>query len=1184
MALNTSRLVHSALKLRSCVLALVATGIGLSAHAQSPEETVEFDLPAKDLEQALKGFGVTADKQLLFATEIAEGRTTNGVSGEMAPMQALAMLLEGTGLAYETTSSDVILVKAADSEQRGASDSKNLTQTSVLMAQNQASPTTTTSTRSEEGGTGIVTGKVTDARTGANLKGAKVTIEGTGQWTSTNDLGEFRFSSVPIGSATLTVSYLGYAGQASVVDVRGDGTTQNFALRGGSEIEEILVWGTRSSRALSLNQERTAENSSSVVTADLLGNFSGTTISEALRRVPGISFQQDEFTGEGTNIIVRGLEPDLNTVKLNGLELPIGNGTGRSADLGNILADSVEKITVHKSLLPNQDSSGTGGLVEIETKSPLDRPRRFLRFLVENGQRADNFSEDLLLSGTAAATFGPSDNIGIGASIQFRDRKTQNVGYRAVLKVGQHLPLDETGGTAILSLSNIDPTQQFPFEEGIDSVYPTQADSSFGASQADTSALTLSGEWGIGGHTNLSVDYQILEKEQTTFYRGVNSTFGVGNPEIPVASLGGEIRRAAEWAGGASVLHVYSLNDGARDTTESISFRGRSDLDKWSIDYLFGHIEGKSDVPFLANYSLDNINLSNFDPGLVQPAATDPIEGRIISVYGVRQGSSYPLPLLTPDGFAFLNDEANYEYRTGTVNENRGKNDRTTAEIGLRRNFDWQTLKYVEIGAQWEDSSFRNAVDATFFNRSGNPTAASLGLEFDSADLSAIGVDGGFDVLSETAVARFWRTLPTLALLRDDISMGRLNPDPRLDRQGTEEEEFAAYLQGRIDIGKLEVIGGARLSRYDIRSMFLSAPFFFDENFVSDQEFSERFTRLVDEQVTQTTVLPRILVNYRYSDDLVLRAGFFESIARPQIGNLTTQENVNLVLAPFFGFNFDQPVLSIRRGNPDLKPARTDNYDLSLEWYHDQVGVVKVSAFYKRIDNLLQLNSQEGFDNLAGVTLPDDPRFQAENLPDNLFISLIIPANAADAATIWGIETAIEHQFTNLPKPWDGLGIFANYTFTESEKTVTESWGKPQFDSDGNSIGVVEATDTEIADVPFDQQPEHSGTFAITYNNSNIDASLAYTYQERRVSSFEPHSLSVYQDEVDSLDFRLEYRFDVGRSNARIYIEGLDLLKSTDDPSLETSMGGSDRTPRYVMSGNYFGGRSVNLGVTASFQ
>src|SRR3546814_18712815 len=64
----------------------------------------------------------------------------------------------------------------------------------------------------------------------------------------------------------------------------------------------------------------------------------------ALRRVPGVSFQRDGLTGDGTNIMIRGLDPDMNAVKLNGLNLPVGNGGGRSAAQSNMLRSARRRV------------------------------------------------------------------------------------------------------------------------------------------------------------------------------------------------------------------------------------------------------------------------------------------------------------------------------------------------------------------------------------------------------------------------------------------------------------------------------------------------------------------------------------------------------------------------------------------------------------------------------------------------------------------------------------------------------------------------------------------------------------------------------------------------------------------------------------------------------------------------
>ena len=101
------------------VVSLVTAGMTTPAHAQQTDEIVEFDIPAQKLSNALKSYGVAADRQVLFAVNLVRGKQANAVSGELQPDAALEQLLIGSGLAYETTVSDVVVIKAAQQDTSG---------------------------------------------------------------------------------------------------------------------------------------------------------------------------------------------------------------------------------------------------------------------------------------------------------------------------------------------------------------------------------------------------------------------------------------------------------------------------------------------------------------------------------------------------------------------------------------------------------------------------------------------------------------------------------------------------------------------------------------------------------------------------------------------------------------------------------------------------------------------------------------------------------------------------------------------------------------------------------------------------------------------------------------------------------------------------------------------------------
>ena len=1167
------------------ILVLTATTLSMSV-AWAEEPSFELDIPAQDLNSALKSLAVETDRQVLFSAAVVNGHKSPAINGEYSTTEAMDILLADSALTYDVTESNVLLVKAADADERGASDSKNLSPTPVLMAQNQTSQSTTSSTQSSEGGTSIVTGKVTDARTGANLKGAQVTIEETGQWTSTDDLGEFRIANVPMGRATLAVSYLGYAGQSTVVSVRGDSVSQSFALSGSGEFEEIVVFGQRSARAISLNRERTADNVSSVLSADLLGNFGGSTISDALRRAPGIAFEPDLETGDGAKVIVRGLGPDLNQVLINGIRVPDGTGIGRSPDLGGVLTESVESVTVSKTLLPNQDTNGAGGLVEIETKSPLDRPRRFANVGVELTDRGGEFGEDMQATATIAGTFGSDEDLGVSASLQFREQDVRQLSYRTTLQIGQYLP------NGISAEAQIDPRTQFPFEPGVNLAYPSFVGNSSDEYQRENLSLTLSAEKQFAEHTNIRIDHTQSALSGSSLRREQSSAALINGYVLqPIDELGGEERYAwiTEGAGAAFGLSGLYLSDGQivvytpafdRDTGVS-SLRGETVIGNWRFKYGAGYAEGSNRTPEQVTMTIGQSFasvLTPADPNELLPIARDnTINGNIVSPF-------VPVPPNFDPGFITpaysqqrLDRLANLDSYVmnipGNLSGSAGSNSRETYNASAQYEFDSGILQYVEAGILYESAEFKTKSlrETIQFSSGSSGRLGDYGLELGPGLFNEAGIStSGFDVLTASSIDTFASNIALLGnaglLATTNIPINETN-----GKTGTTEDETASYIQGKFNFGRVQVIGGARLSHVSFGSDFLSRPSLTLADGTRVPDFASQFGQLVTSQASFTDLLPRVTLNYRHSDEMILRFGFYTSIARPRIQQLSTTTTPSLDLRPDYGDQNDQPRLLLRRGNPELEPAYTDNFDLSFEYYSEKIGVFKIGGFYKEIRNLFETVRTEGGQDLLPeqLSLPDAPEFN--DLPGNLLVSVSQPINDENKARIWGVETAFEHQFIGLPGAWNGLGTYANYTYTDSSRVQRVP---STFAENGSFF--------EIDDAPFSGSPKRSGTIAVTYNKYGFDGILAYTFQDRRLSLFDSFGLTKYDDEIDSLDIRIEYLIDASAGKYKLYFEGSDIMKGNNEPSITGSIG--EGQLRYEgVRGRYFGGRSFVFGVAATF-
>lgn len=69
--------------------------------ARASERAQRFDLPAQPLEQAVERFSVASGWSVMYAADLAAGRSSHPVHGQLPPLQALRELLRGTGVDVE---------------------------------------------------------------------------------------------------------------------------------------------------------------------------------------------------------------------------------------------------------------------------------------------------------------------------------------------------------------------------------------------------------------------------------------------------------------------------------------------------------------------------------------------------------------------------------------------------------------------------------------------------------------------------------------------------------------------------------------------------------------------------------------------------------------------------------------------------------------------------------------------------------------------------------------------------------------------------------------------------------------------------------------------------------------------------------------------------------------------------
>ena len=239
--------------LTTSLLAVGAATISTAAYAQTaPETTYTFDLPAQPMDDALTSVAERTGSNVVYNGQDVADRRAPAIRGTLTAQAAFERILAGSGLVLRRTGSGAFVV---------------------------SSPTQQSATT----GRSAISGSVTAANSTRGLEGALVRIVETGQTTAVDSFGDFRFAKVPAGTYTLEISFLGYETAYQSVSV-GSEKARNLAIVLGqpdTESNAIVVYGSRSARANALNVQRTAENSSDVISADDLGNFTGTTFSEA---------------------------------------------------------------------------------------------------------------------------------------------------------------------------------------------------------------------------------------------------------------------------------------------------------------------------------------------------------------------------------------------------------------------------------------------------------------------------------------------------------------------------------------------------------------------------------------------------------------------------------------------------------------------------------------------------------------------------------------------------------------------------------------------------------------------------------------------------------------------------------------------------------------------------------------
>lgn len=283
---------------------------------------------------------------------------------------------------------------------------------------------------------------------------------------------------------------------------------------------------------------------------------------------------------------------------------------------------------------------------------------------------------------------------------------------------------------------------------------------------------------------------------------------------------------------------------------------------------------------------------------------------------------------------------------------------------------------------------------------------------------------------------------------------------------------------------------------YDASENVIAGYFMLNQNFGSkisailgvryEQTSSENEGRAYDDDEGTLTVtdkvssdyaniLPNFHLRYNATNNLILRFAYTNSIARPNYFSLVPYVEIE-----------DGEDISV--GNSDLEPTTSSNIDFMIENYFKSIGIISGGFFYKDIKDFIVEERRSDVD-VNGTVYSNYTR----------------PINGGNAA-LFGVEFALQRQLDFLPGFLNGFGVYANYTYTNSEIT------------DFN----IEGREDETLSLPG--SPENTFNASLSYESKKFSGRVSFNYASEFLDEVGEEAFEDrYYDQVTYLDLNLTY-------------------------------------------------------------
>ncbi len=813
-------------------------------------------------------------------------------------------------------------------------------------------------------------------------------------------------------------------------------------------VEEIVVTGIRASLRSAMDVKRNSLQVVDSISAEDIGDFPDKNLSEALQRVTGVQISRQD--GEGRGVSIRGADPSLNRVEINGssaLSLTVG-GTDRAVDFRDIPVEFVSRLDVVKSPTADMAEGGIGGTVRVITRRPFDSKKPFVAGSIQGvySNLAKEYDPKLALIGSR--TFF-NDTLGVLVSGTWENRHLNSNNART------------TGWTTRAGTKPTDGSPGRPTDingDGKADYIPDIPRLIIDRRETERKALSSVVEWRPTDNFKAYFDatYATAREEVNSSFLQLSGTSGLIDYSKTTLAADGNTVDHIELVSSTSFpidLTYRNILGNLERTQYTTAVGGEWKLENWIFD---------------ARFDYSNAEVQNNEINATAVAFGLP---RVIVDYKGGKGSpNFSFPGLD------VTSGQNVQRLDAVFNPRNNSAEETAQQVNVtyKPNISWLTA----IKAGFQARQFET--DQVLYQRTTrlncrndassnaiNAVAASCSTLADIVNINStvqnipffhtgdLGYSGGVRQWNDNTMATYAAILAT-AGRNDDVFA--VNPNRNtaevygnpgsyqnfLDTWSVEEKTKSGYVQASFDFQELPVPISGTLGVRVVDTKTLSTGY----NRVQTGTTPNEIVNFVKGEAEggYTKTLPSLNIRAEFiPGKLIGRAAASKVMARAAPSQLALRRSI------------DRNSLTGSRGNPDLQPFEATAYDAGLEWYFSRDSFISATYFRKEISSFI-----------VNQAVQED--VEGENYV------ITTPVNGNDQVTINGLEIGGQYAFDFLPAPFQGFGVLANFTYQKDKGYKGEN-----------------LVTKEI--LPFPGLSRKSYNVSLYYENEKVSARASYNWR-----------------------------------------------------------------------------------------